>query len=489
MTVDRSRAARTNTLGAYYRLRPNISDYHAALGETGVICASARVHGGWFDALDPEGRIVKGDRIPNAGHAFAIVGYNSSGFYIQNSWGAGWGDNGIAIWTYEDWAENIMDAWVFRLALPIPAVFSFKVGGAGNDPSRTSDQFGWFWSGPRRSEIAGHFVHIDDGKFHDKGRYDSNESDVRETAQRLAASPTGYRDLVFYAHGGLNDPKSSAERVRGMKQVFKDNKIYPYHFMYDTGLLEELKDVIAAKSDRTERRVGSIFDGSDRIIENRVRQIGTVLWEEMKKGAEKAFQLGGAGTSTIDIFANELAGKDIRIHLIGHSAGAIFLAYLLAASDGLSSWRHPIETCSLLAPACTVDLYHSHYHQRLGTNLSDGATPVKRLSVYSLNDELEQDDTVTPLYRKSLLYLISNAFERTLPRESKPILGMQKFAKEVARHGDLEMIYSGVGSPARSRSKSHGGFDNDVDTMNDILRNILAGRPVIREFTGRDLNY
>ena len=66
---------------------------------------------------------------------------------------------------------------------------------------------------------------------------------------------------------------------------------------------------------------------------------------------------------------------------------------------------------------------------------------------------------------------------------------MQKFAKEVATHWDLEMIYSGVGSPARSRSKSHGGFDNDVDTMNDILRNILAGRPAIREFTGRDLNY
>ena len=29
-----------------------------------------------------------------------------------------------------------------------------------------------------------------------------------------------------------------------MKETFKDNRIYPLHFMYDTGLIEEIKDVI-----------------------------------------------------------------------------------------------------------------------------------------------------------------------------------------------------------------------------------------------------
>lgn len=57
----------------------------------------------------------------------------------------------------------------------------------------------------------------------------------------------------------------------------------------------------------------------------------------------------------------------MKVHLIGHSPGAIFLAQLLAATDNLRSWSFPIETCSLLAPACTVDLYDSHYATRLGS--------------------------------------------------------------------------------------------------------------------------
>ena len=37
-----------------------------------------------------------------------------------------------------------------------------------------------------------------------------------------------------------------------MKEVFKDNGVYPYHFMYDTGLCEELKDVVLGKSKKAE---------------------------------------------------------------------------------------------------------------------------------------------------------------------------------------------------------------------------------------------
>ena len=48
LTVERARAARATTLGAYYRLRPEINDYHAALNETGALYVSAMVHPGWF---------------------------------------------------------------------------------------------------------------------------------------------------------------------------------------------------------------------------------------------------------------------------------------------------------------------------------------------------------------------------------------------------------------------------------------------------------
>ena len=56
------------------------------------------------------------------------VGYNSDGFYVQNSWGDEWGNEGVGVWTYEDWAKNIMDAWVFRLALPEPKIFGLRAG-------------------------------------------------------------------------------------------------------------------------------------------------------------------------------------------------------------------------------------------------------------------------------------------------------------------------------------------------------------------------
>lgn len=36
LTIDRARNARGNTLGAYYRLRPVVTDYHAAINETGA---------------------------------------------------------------------------------------------------------------------------------------------------------------------------------------------------------------------------------------------------------------------------------------------------------------------------------------------------------------------------------------------------------------------------------------------------------------------
>jgi hypothetical protein len=47
------------------------------------------------------------------------VGYDSQGFWIQNSWGPRWGKGGFARVGYEDWLANGFDAWVARLGAPI----------------------------------------------------------------------------------------------------------------------------------------------------------------------------------------------------------------------------------------------------------------------------------------------------------------------------------------------------------------------------------
>ena len=478
LTVERSMKARDISLGAYYRLRRDLTDYHAALNETGVICASAHVHDGWMRARG--GRIERnGGRI--GGHAFAIVGYDADGFWVQNSWGTGWGAGGYAHWSYEDWAVNVMDAWVFQLAVPAPRAFAVRgglLGGSGGGSQHP------VVSSPRRIDIAGHFVHIDDGKFHTGGNYHSSEHDVRETAARLAARSDAYPHLLFYAHGGLNSPGALATRIKAMKEVFKENGIYPFHFMYDTGLVEELKDLIFGRAKETDARVGGFTDWTDKIVEKATRKLGTLIWEEMKRDARTAFNKNGAGTRTLEAFGQALSGKDTKVHLVGHSTGAILHGHLLGALDTLGGWKLPISSCALLAPAASIDFYIANYRHRLGKKSKAGLVGLPSLVNYCLTDTLERDDTVSPLYRKSLLYLVSNAFER---EAEKPIFGMQKFNREISDAG-LVTHYTRIDAQAKTRSRTHGGFDNDVATMNNVLRAILGGKPK-RPFRETDLDY
>ena len=83
--------------------------------------------------------------------------------------------------------------------------------------------------------------------------------------------------------------------------------------------------------------------------------------------------------------------------------------------------------------------------------------------------------------------------EREKPFEEKkktPILGMEKHADQVPTHNKLTRIISqGInGEEPKCWSETHGGFDNDVRTMNTLLRNILKTEPK-RLFTAEDLDY
>ena len=307
LTITRAEEARSNTIGAYYRLRHVVSDVHAALNEVGVIYVSANVHEGW-QGSGPRSGVIPFQPGTIGGHAFAVVGYDERGFIVQNSWGPRWGKRGLALWTYEDWHANVRDAWVVRLAIPTPQIF-------GTAPSRhvpASDSRSQA-QGPTRREIAGHFVHYDDGQFDDNGKYWSNLSDVQVTADNLEPSQK-YPHLLFYAHGGLNDTKSSARRISAMRDVFKANGIYPYHFMYDTGLLEEIKDVLLGRHDETVGRVGNIFtDASDRAIEYVARKPGRAFWREMKRDARTPFEEQEAGQLTLNAI-QALASVEVDPH-------------------------------------------------------------------------------------------------------------------------------------------------------------------------------
>ncbi len=480
LTVQRAKNARKTTIGAYYRLDHRISDFHAAINETGVLYVSANVHEGWSSS-----RIKANGKIPYSkktigGHAFALVGYNREGFWVQNSWSESWGKKGLALWTYEDWQENIRDAWVLRLALPTPQIWhkGRSAGpGAAVDSSRKVN----------RAEIAGHFVHIDDGDFHGKGKYWSNEDDVRQTAGHLAESDK-YDHLLFYAHGGLNSPEASATRIAAMRDVFKANRIYPFHFMYDTGLMEELKDIILNKEDSSIERVGSITDATDWLVEKLSRGIGRALWREMKQGATSPFKASGAGAKVIGHFVKALQGrpadKPLKVHVSGHSTGGILMANFVTRLAAVS--KLPIESATLFAPAATSRLVNDKYLPLLAAGPQQ--CHIGRMTVFNLSEQRELDDTVGGVYRKSLLYLVSKAFEE---ERGEPIAGMQLYTDKLQKHNRLQVVVSGVGKASdkyRSNAETHGEFDNDVQTMNSLLQIILGQKPRV-PFNADNLSY
>lgn len=475
LKVDHAKDARNIGLGAYYRLRPEIIDYHAALNEVGVIYVSANIHRGW--QKPPKGDI-KPSHLTEGGHAFIIVGYDEIGFLIQNSWGQEWGgfngQPGIARWHYEDWSATVMDAWVLRLAVPTPDAFDLTV----TEPTpETESLFGsQNVRAPRHEDIIGHIIHLDDGKLSDSGKYPTPLTTIRETANFLAdevaTAKRDYKHIVFYAHGGLNDRAASANRVRKMKEVFKRNGIYPIHFMWETGFFESLKDVIFNSEKKTEARVGGFSDFFDRVLEAIARGPGTAIWRDIKWDANQCFKNSGGGHQALKVLldGNAKRSKPLNIHLVGHSAGAILIAHLLEAMNSMNPLEKPVKSCSLMAPACSVDLFKKVYHPKIGQ--TNAACGVSKLWQYNLIDQREQDDTVGP-YRKSLLYFVSNAFE---DEKKLPLLGMEKFKGEVPSKAGYKIHYSGR-APSITDTDSHGGFDNDRKTMNDILRNILGKKP------------
>ena len=92
----------------------------------GAIYVSAKVLSGWNSPKknSPDDlATIQHSNEQTGGHAFAIVGYTSTGFIVQNCWGTRWGTKSTAVWTYEDWTENVSDGWVLRLAVSTPKVF------------------------------------------------------------------------------------------------------------------------------------------------------------------------------------------------------------------------------------------------------------------------------------------------------------------------------------------------------------------------------
>lgn len=515
-TPERASQALSTPGGAYYRVQQRqVRDVHAALNETGVCYLTIMVHKGWaepgpksFDVsmlMRGKKRVL---RLPviaregraSDGHAVAIIGYNREGFVIQNSWGKDWGENGFALLPYEDFLMHATDVWVAQLGVPT-RLDLWQTGLADTTAglARIADSI-------PEGDIKPYVINIgNNGLLSDSSTYKTKEPpDVTQLFERSIPDKTSgwqKRRIMLYLHGGLNNEDAVAHRIVAFKDVMMQNEIYPLHIMWETGPGETFIDWLVDKlpgHDRASAEWMASFrdhltEAKDRTIEYTTSGIGTRMWNEMKENAERAsYRRGDLAAMQIvhnvaKAYLNTLpqAERDKwELHVVGHSAGSIFAAYAL---QHLLDMGMPLKTVQFMAPAIRIELFKAG----ILPQVQSGACP--HPTMYLLSDKAELDDNCHPLpYDKSLLYLVSNAFEKN---RGTPLLGMERFVSDAggSTHVDPEMnvfwkqSVSGLPSLVTantsnaagcvSKSKSHGDFGCDPDTLNSIMYRILGGAP------------
>jgi hypothetical protein len=443
----RSQDATQRPLGAYYRVNhKDLICMHSAIAEVGILYATATVHSGWMNPSG-DGMIEQTDTI-EGGHAFAIVGYDRRGFWIQNSWGRDYGRGGFEGYSFADLRPHVISL--------------------GND-----------------------------GALRGTGTFGTTTDQVREIVTTDVPKLTrgwAKRRILLYAHGGLVDEQSAVQRVAQYRAGLLAHEVYPLSFIWKTDAGTTLRNIL----EDALRRRGFGFDFRDvrDFMEDRIddaleplaRTIGgKAMWDEMKENARLASEAtdGGARLAAglvADVYHDDPDGTEI--HVAGHSAGSIFHAYMVKR---LAEAGVPISTCTMWAPACTIELFKQTY-----APLIDGGQ-IDRFALFTLTDRAERDDTCANIYKKSLLYLVSDAFEDEarvpLFKDGVPILGMERFVRADAGltamferpHCDWVLAPNAapVGEADASRSTSHGGFDDDEATLKATLARIVGAAAMV----------
>lgn len=481
-TQDWWQDAARRPLGAYYRVDSrSVTDIQVALWEVGVVYASVVCHSGWEEDDDittktwviPRRRVRPSD----GGHAIALVGYDSRGFQVLNSWGADWGVRGTAILTYEDWLANAMDCWVAQLGVPTEQ--HKEVAAAVS--LRTSEKKVKLASDItlRNREISPFIVNVENnGKLSSSGTFRTLPPDLNALATiHLNAAidlwkprPGQPIDIAIYAHGGLVGEESAADTAARWIPALYDAKLFPVFIMWESDILSTLRnrlaDILDTAPTEVERRTSGVKDQWlqrwwNKRLERTFAKPGSFCWGEMKQNAQALSEEAGSGMRRL--FAEFKAAqpalkRPVRFHLIGHSAGAIVHTYM---AEQLIAANEPIESLVFLAPAVTNHEFVKRVKPHIGKRIG-------RFATYLLDDTTEQSDPSCKallLYGRSLLYLVSESFETE--KRQMPILGMETFFKAAAT--GIKPLKLVVAPGADSRSTTHGGFDDDATTMASVI--------------------
>ncbi len=232
------------------------------------------------------------------------------------------------------------------------------------------------------------------------------------------------------------------------------------------------------------------------IIEELLRELymddlGVWLWGSMKDKAEEMWADDAPGTTGTDQHAGRYlltklkayadANAGVTIDLIGHSAGSIVICHFLTqylASGCAAQIRHIV----FMAPACRSDLFHD--------TLLANKSSFQTFRMFTMQEEYEiKDRLFSPIYTRSLLYLISGILEHD--ENDARILGMQRYLFGQSPYQNETMlndILAFMNQPGhavfsvtdkhalpgfRSESTKHGNFDNQFEPTLDSIVEVI----------------
>ncbi|CAM3226862.1 Trypsin-like peptidase domain [Paracoccus aminovorans] len=375
--------ARQLTLGNYARIAHSVNDMRLAVQEAGAVLVTARVHPGW---RAPPGGVIAYDPLsPAAGdalHAFVVDGYTDQGFVIQNSRGPGWGGfadlPGHALWSFEDWNDNCLDAWVIRLAPRSEPAFAVSVRSEADLAT------------PRRIGLLGHMLHAERGGLVEDGTLGLGARGVAETAAYLAgdAARGRYDRLVLLFHEPLLDAEQIARLALPLTARLKARRAYPFHVVY--GLDEMLACRLRLAHDIAEAASRYLREGDSRDVALK-RLLGPSIRAQVE-GYRRGARLAARGTlrdalSVLPLFAGPAADQPgLPLAMVSVGLGAVSALALAEAAPEFRGLPH----LAIAAPL-----------------------PVRRARAWTLA-EAARDETDLPGWRGSWGDLVAVAHGRSI---------------------------------------------------------------------------
>jgi pimeloyl-ACP methyl ester carboxylesterase len=260
--------------------------------------------------------------------------------------------------------------------------------------------------------------------------------------------------------------------------------------MWETSGLESLFNIIEDAIKGDESRIGvtdwwsrfkdRVSDWKNDRIEGIARVPGGELWRQMKDNAQDISSTRVSGVVQLFRLFQERRRKlpKIRLHVIGHSAGAIVHSYLTARALKLG---FDVASINLLAPAVRVETFS----EQLGARIENGGP---RVFIAHLTDAAERADQASRLYGHSLLYMVSRAFEG---ESDAAILGMEKHLVPTIVANPWGSSIRHLASPGASyrpgdtltTATTHGGVDDDPAIQEAVVRHIKGPAfdgPIVR---------